>query len=95
MSPADLTPDLGCVRDTESRLLPLTPREYDLLRFLSLYRGKFFARDRLLDMVWGVDFEGGERTVDIHVRRLRAKMPSQAAHLLETRRGIGYGLRSL
>ena len=92
---ADLTLDLagGCVRDTESRLLPLTPREYDLLRFLSLHRGKFFARDRLLDMVWGVDFEGGERTVDIHVRRLRAKMPPQAAALLETRRGIGYGLR--
>jgi len=92
---ADLTLDLagGCVRDTERRLLPLTPREYDLLRFLSLHRGKFFARDRLLDMVWGVDFEGGERTVDIHVRRLRAKMLPQAAALLETRRGIGYGLR--
>ena len=46
-------------------------------------------------MVWGVDFEGGERTVDIHIRRLRAKMPPQAADLLETRRGIGYGLRVL
>ena len=91
----DLILDLsgGCARDAEGGLLPLTPREYDLLRFLCLHRGKFFARDRLLDMVWGVDFEGGERTVDIHVRRLRAKMPAGAADLLETRRGIGYGLR--
>jgi len=92
---ADLTLDLagGCVRDVQHSLLPLTPREYDLLRFLALHRGKFFARDRLLDMVWGVDFEGGERTVDIHVRRLRAKMPPCAADQLETRRGVGYGLR--
>ena len=93
---ADIVLDLaaGCARDTRGHILALTPREYDLLRFLSLHRGKFFARDRLLDMVWGVDFEGGERTVDIHIRRLRAKMPPQSADLLETRRGIGYGLRS-
>ena len=92
---ADILLDLaaGCARDALGRILPLTPREYDLLRFLALHRGKFFARDRLLDMVWGVDFEGGERTVDIHIRRLRAKMPFDAADLLETRRGIGYGLR--
>ena len=83
----------GCARDAAG-LLPLTPREYELLRFLTLHRGKFFARDRLLDLVWGMDFEGGERTVDIHIRRLRAKMPPRAADLLETRRGFGYGLRS-
>lgn len=74
-------------------VLPLTPREFELLRFLVTHRGKFFARDRLLDLVWGVHFEGGERTVDIHVRRLRAKLPPQTANLLETRRGVGYGLR--
>jgi DNA-binding response OmpR family regulator len=93
---ADLVLELsaGCARDSHGVVLPLTPREYELLRFLTLHQGKFFARDRLLDMVWGVDFEGGERTVDIHIRRLRAKMPMQAAALLETRRGIGYGLRS-
>lgn len=92
---ADLVVELSaaCARDCAGLLLPLTPREYELLRFLTLHRGKFFARDRLLDMVWGVGFEGGERTVDIHVRRLRAKMPPLAAELLETRRGIGYGLR--
>lgn len=93
---ADISLDLaaGCARDRSGHILPLTPREYDLLRFLALHRGKFFARDRLLDMVWGVDFEGGERTVDIHIRRLRAKMPPLSADLLETRRGVGYGLRS-
>lgn len=93
---ADLVLELGagCARDQTGAILPLTPREYELLRFLTLHRGKFFARDRLLDMVWGVDFDGGERTVDIHIRRLRTKMPLLAAALLETRRGIGYGLHS-
>lgn len=94
---ADVVVDLatGAARahgDTE--VLPLTPREYDLLRFLVTHRGKFFARDRLLDLVWGVGFEGGERTVDIHVRRLRVKLPPGVAGRLETRRGIGYGLRT-
>jgi two-component system alkaline phosphatase synthesis response regulator PhoP len=73
------------------RPLALTPREYELLRFLLVHRGKFFARERLLDMVWGLDFAGGERTVDIHVRRLRAKLPASVADRLETRRNIGYG----
>lgn len=92
----DLSLDLAGARamDRTGRALPLTPREYDLLRFLAIHRGKFFARDRLLDMVWGVDFDGGERTVDIHIRRLRAKLPPQTADLLETRRSIGYGLLS-
>jgi two-component system, OmpR family, alkaline phosphatase synthesis response regulator PhoP len=90
----DITLDLAGARaiDLSGHVLPLTPREYDLLRFLATHRGKFFARDRLLDMVWGVDFDGGERTVDIHIRRLRAKLPEQTAILLETRRSIGYGL---
>jgi DNA-binding winged helix-turn-helix (wHTH) protein len=94
LSVADVTLDLTGARatDGDGAVLPLTPREYELVRFLALHRGKFFARDRLLDMVWGVDFEGGERTVDIHMRRLRAKLPPRAAALLETRRGLGYGL---
>nr|CAA9219496.1 hypothetical protein AVDCRST_MAG63-405 [uncultured Armatimonadetes bacterium] len=83
----------GRAADNAGRPLPLTPREFELLRFLLHHRGKFFARDRLLDLVWGLDFEGGERTVDIHVRRLRAKLPPETADLLETRRGVGYGFR--
>ena len=57
------------------------------------HRGKFFARDRLLDLVWGLDFEGGERTVDIHIRRIRAKLPPLATEMLITRRGVGYGFQ--
>jgi two-component system alkaline phosphatase synthesis response regulator PhoP len=89
-----LTIDLagGRAVDESGAVLRLTPREFDLLRFLATHRGKFFARDRLLDMVWGVEFDGGERTVDIHMRRLRAKLPTAVADRLETRRGVGYGL---
>jgi len=82
----------GRVFDPDGRDGGLTPREFDLLRFLAVHRGKFFARDRLLDMVWGVDFDGGERTVDIHIRRLRAKLPENVGNRIETRRGVGYGL---
>ena len=90
---ADVLIDLNGKRalDADGRVLSLTPREYDLLQFLLMHRGKFFARDRLLDLVWGLDFDGGERTVDIHVTRLRAKLPPSAAALLDTRRGVGYG----
>ena len=90
---ADLLVDLesGLAFDAQNGLLPLTPREYELLKFLLTHRGKIFARDRLLDLVWGIDYEGGERTIDIHIRRLRAKLPPGAASLLETRRGAGYG----
>lgn len=93
---AEVTLDLasGRVYDKLGVDCGLTPREFDLLRFLAVHRGKFFARDRLLDMVWGVDFDGGERTVDIHIRRLRAKLPMAVGDLIETRRGIGYGLLS-
>ncbi len=72
--------------------LPLTPREYDLLAFLVTHRGKFFGREQLLSLVWGIQFEGGERTVDIHIRRLRAKLPIGCADRLQTRRGTGYGV---
>lgn len=75
----------------DNRVLPLTPREFDLLRFFITHRGKFWTRERLLDLVWGVNFDGGERTVDIHIRRLRAKLPPAAAARLQTRRGLGYG----
>ncbi|HLJ53722.1 MAG TPA: response regulator transcription factor [Chthonomonadaceae bacterium] len=102
MSPGDevlfagLSIDLagGEVRDCDGRSLRLRPREFDLLRFLIAHRGRFFNRGQLLDMVWGVDFAGTERTVDIHVRRLRAKLPPEASRQLETLRGVGYGLRN-
>jgi len=73
--------------------IPLTPKEFNLLSFLCSHRGKFFSREMLVNLVWGVSFEGGERTVDIHIRRIRSKLPAQAASFLETRRGLGYGFR--
>jgi DNA-binding response OmpR family regulator len=90
-----LTIDLASGRaiDSHNQVLDLTPREYDLLQFLASHMGRFFGRGRLIDLVWGVNFEGGERTVDIDVRRLRAKLPAVTAALLETHRGVGYGLR--
>ena len=80
--------------DASGSPLTLRPREYDLFHFLATHRGKFFSRGRLLDLVWGLEFEGSERTVDIHVRRLRVKLPPLTAASLETRRGVGYGLLS-
>lgn len=90
---ADLTLFLRESRAVRSDggVIPLTPREWQLLHFLLMHRGKLFARERLLDLVWGVDYEGGVRTVDIHIRRLRAKLPPRAVAHLETRRGVGYG----
>lgn len=73
--------------------LDLTRREFELIRFLMTHRGRGFTREQLLTHVWGIDFEGSERTVDIHIRRLRAKLPQEAADRLETRRGYGYGFR--
>jgi DNA-binding response OmpR family regulator len=70
----------------------LTAKEFALLAFLSGNRGRVFTRDALLARVWGARYEGGARTVDIHVRRLRAKLGD--ALPLETLRGAGYKLRS-
>ena len=83
----------GKVTTADGKPLALTPREYDLLRFLLTHRGRRYPREQILAMVWGVDYDGGERTVDIHIRRLRAKLPTETAALLETRRGMGYGFR--
>ena len=69
----------------------LTAKEFSLLAFLAQNRGRVFARQALLSRVWGPRYEGGARTVDIHVRRLRAKLGD--ALPLETRRGAGYVLR--
>jgi hypothetical protein len=77
----------------DNKSLKLTPREFELLRFLLTHRGRGFTRMQLLSSVWGMDYEGGERTVDIHIRRLRAKLPEETAAFLETRRGFGYGFR--
>ena len=76
----------------EGRRVPLTAKEFALLAFLAANRGRVFSRESLLARVWGSRYEGGARTVDIHVRRLRAKLGD--ALPLETLRGAGYKLRA-
>lgn len=72
------------------RVLDLTYMEYELLRFLSSHPGKVFTRETLLSRVWGYEYYGGARTVDVHVRRLRAKLGEEHAHLIQTVRSVGY-----
>jgi DNA-binding response OmpR family regulator len=74
----------------DGRVLDLTYKEFELLRFLASRRGRVFTRTMLLREVWGYDFYGGTRTVDVHVRRLRAKLGPAHEHLIETVRGVGY-----
>ncbi len=71
----------------------LTHQEFALLRFLCQNRGRVFSRQQLLERVWGVDYYGSSRTVDIHVRRLRMKL-GKAVDVLETVRGVGYKMKS-
>jgi DNA-binding response OmpR family regulator len=75
-------------------MLELTPKEFDLLAFLATNRGFVFSRDQLLEKVWGYDFSGDTRTVDVHIRWLRQKIeadPNNPKHLV-TVRGTGYKL---
>lgn len=72
------------------RMLDLTYKEFELLHFLAKHPGRVFTRDQLLGEVWGTDYFGGVRTVDVHVRRLRAKLGEHEA-LISTVRGVGYG----
>ncbi|MFO0742038.1 MAG: response regulator transcription factor [Labilithrix sp.] len=76
----------------DGRSVVLTAKEFALLAFLAQNRGRVFSRETLLARVWGARYEGGPRTVDIHVRRLRMKLGD--ALPLETLRGAGYKLRT-
>lgn len=70
--------------------LDFTYLEYALLAFLVTHPGRTYSRDALLRRVWGFDYYGGSRTVDVHVRRVRAKLGPELAQRLETVRGVGY-----
>jgi len=72
------------------RPIDLTYKEFELLRYLVSRPGRVFTRPALLREVWGYDFYGGTRTVDVHVRRLRAKLGPEHEYLIETVRGVGY-----
>jgi DNA-binding response OmpR family regulator len=70
--------------------LDLTYMEYELLKFLAGHPGKVFTRETLLSRVWGYEYYGGARTVDVHIRRLRAKLGEEHANLIQTVRSVGY-----
>ena len=74
----------------DGKPLDLTYMEYELLKFLASRPGKVFTRETLLSRVWGYDYYGGARTVDVHVRRLRAKLGEEHAGLIQTVRSVGY-----
>jgi DNA-binding response OmpR family regulator len=74
----------------DGRPLDLTYMEYELLRFLATHPGKVFTREMLLSRVWGYEYYGGARTVDVHIRRLRAKLTEEHAGLIQTVRSVGY-----
>lgn len=68
----------------------LTFKEFELLRFLMTNRGKVFTREALLNRVWGYEYFGGARTVDVHIRRLRSKIETGTTVYIETVRNVGY-----
>ncbi len=75
---------MGC------KVVELTFKEYELLKFLASNRGRVYTREALLNKVWGHDYYGGDRTVDVHVRRLRSKIEDSKHTFIETVRNIGY-----
>ena len=72
------------------RSLDLTFKEFELLKYLAQHPGRVFSREQLLQEVWGYDYYGGTRTVDVHVRRLRAKLGTEHEQLIGTVRNVGY-----
>ena len=74
----------------DGKILSLTFTEYELLIFLAANSGRVFTREALLNKIWGYDYYGGDRTVDVHIRRLRAKIEWGKHPFIETVRGTGY-----
>jgi DNA-binding response OmpR family regulator len=88
-----LTIDLLNYRVTvDDEPLVLTFKEYELLRFLAMNAGRVFTREQLLNRVWGYDYFGGARTVDVHIRRIRSKVEIRGHAFIETVRNVGYRL---
>jgi DNA-binding response OmpR family regulator len=79
-----------CEVSLDGKPIVLTFKEYQLLKFLASNKGKVFTREALLNKVWGWDYYGGDRTVDVHIRRLRSKIEDMNHSFIETIRNIGY-----
>lgn len=87
----DLMIDAGAwTARVRGRALDLTYKEFELLKYLAQHPGRVFTRAQLLQEVWGYDYFGGTRTVDVHVRRLRAKLGPEHDQLIGTVRNVGY-----
>ena len=87
----DLTVDTGgYTARLKGRPLDLTYKEFELLKYLMQHPGRVYTRDQLLQEVWGFDYYGGTRTVDVHIRRLRAKLGAEYEQLIGTVRNVGY-----
>jgi DNA-binding response OmpR family regulator len=92
----DLVMDLGNYTvQIGGHSIDLTYKEYELLRFLATNRDRVYSRETLLNKVWGYDFYGGARTVDVHVRRLRSKIEDRHHTFIETVRNVGYRFRAM
>ncbi len=86
-----LTIDLAtCEVTVDGKKADLTFKEYELLKLMASNRGRVFTREALLDKIWGYDYYGGDRTVDVHMRRLRSKIEDGSHTYIETVRNIGY-----
>ncbi len=79
-----------CEVSVGGRIVMLAFKEYELLKFFVGNRGRVFTRQVLLDKVWGFDYFGGDRTVDVHIRRLRSKIEDSKHSFIDTVRSIGY-----
>ena len=81
----------------DGRTVPVTPKAFELLSFLVRNSGQVFTREQLLEHVWGYDYAGETRTVDVHIHWLRAEIEAEPSHptVIETIRGVGYVLRRL
>jgi DNA-binding response OmpR family regulator len=77
------------------RPVELTYKEYELLRYLATNQGRVVNRETLLSKVWGYDFYGGARTVDVHIRRLRSKIEDRHNTFIDTVRNVGYRFRAM
>ena len=82
--------DVSYTARLDGRLLDLTYKEFELVKFLAQHQGRVFTRQQLLQEVWGYDYFGGTRTVDVHIRRLRAKLGPDHETLIGTVRNVGY-----
>jgi two-component system alkaline phosphatase synthesis response regulator PhoP len=90
----DLLIDIAkCEVSIGGKQLVLTFKEYELLKFLARNRGVVFTREALLNEVWGYDYYGGDRTVDVHIRRLRSKLDDYTNSYIHTVRNTGYKFR--